>query len=125
MAIKKLQNNFTTPEQSKRLLELGVPADSADCYWNDICGKPIPMQQGILYSDKRNQFRKVNVPVWSVGRLMEIFDMCYQQGSDEDCITESWILTQEAEENFGSYIEYLIKTFEVQQNYLNFSKLEE
>ena len=32
MAIKKLQNNFTTPEQSKRLLELGVPADSADCY---------------------------------------------------------------------------------------------
>lgn len=31
MAIKKLQNNFTTPEQSKRLLKLGVPADSADC----------------------------------------------------------------------------------------------
>jgi hypothetical protein len=30
--MKKLQNNFTTPEQSKRLLELGVPADSADLY---------------------------------------------------------------------------------------------
>ena len=30
--MKQLQNNFTTPEQSKRLLELGVPADSADCY---------------------------------------------------------------------------------------------
>lgn len=29
----KLQNNFTTPEQSKRLLELGVPADSADMYY--------------------------------------------------------------------------------------------
>lgn len=29
--MSKLQNNFTTPEQSKRLLELGVPADSADC----------------------------------------------------------------------------------------------
>ena len=42
----KLQNNFTTPEQSKRLLELGVPADSADC----IC--------------------------WSVGRLMEICKIC-------------------------------------------------
>lgn len=25
-----LQNNFTTPEQSKRLFEFGVPADSAD-----------------------------------------------------------------------------------------------
>ena len=33
MAIKKLQNGFTTPEQSKRLLELGVPVDSADCYY--------------------------------------------------------------------------------------------
>ena len=30
--MKQLQNNFTTPEQSKRLLELGVPANSADCY---------------------------------------------------------------------------------------------
>ena len=30
--MKKLQCNFTTPEQSKRLLELGVPADSADCF---------------------------------------------------------------------------------------------
>ena len=29
----KLQNNFTAPEQSKRLLELGVPADSADCVY--------------------------------------------------------------------------------------------
>lgn len=27
----KLQNNFTTPEQSKKLLELGVSVDSADC----------------------------------------------------------------------------------------------
>lgn len=31
--MKTLQNNFTTPEQSKRLLELGVPADSADMYY--------------------------------------------------------------------------------------------
>ena len=31
--MKKLQQNFTTTEQSKRLLELGVPADSADCYF--------------------------------------------------------------------------------------------
>ena len=32
MAIKKLQNNFTTPEQLKILLELGVPRWSADEY---------------------------------------------------------------------------------------------
>ena len=29
--MKNLQNNFTTQEQSKMLLELGVPADSSDC----------------------------------------------------------------------------------------------
>ena len=32
--MKNLQNNFTTPEQSKRLLELCVPADSADMYYH-------------------------------------------------------------------------------------------
>ena len=32
--MKTLQNNFTTPEQSKRLLELGLPADSADMFWS-------------------------------------------------------------------------------------------
>lgn len=31
--MKTLQNNFTTSEQSKRLLKLGVPADSADMYY--------------------------------------------------------------------------------------------
>ena len=31
--MKELQNNFTTPEQSKKLLDLGVPADSADMYY--------------------------------------------------------------------------------------------
>ena len=32
--MKNLQNNFTIPAQSKRLLELGVPADSADYYYD-------------------------------------------------------------------------------------------
>ena len=36
----KLQNNFTTTEQSKRLLELGVPAWTADCFFGGYCGHP-------------------------------------------------------------------------------------
>ena len=28
-----MDKNFTTIEQSKKLLELGIPANSADCYW--------------------------------------------------------------------------------------------
>lgn len=31
----KLQRNFTTPEQSKHLLDLGLPEDSADCYFHE------------------------------------------------------------------------------------------
>ena len=79
--MKQLQNNFTTPEQSKRLLELGVPADSADCYYTD-------RRITIWY---RSKFDKVDwsakvghdlfyLPCWSVGRLLEICKIC--------CITE-------------------------------------
>ena len=115
--MKQLQNNFTTPEQSKRLLELGVPADSADCYWNDMCVKPIPMQQGILYSDKRNQFGKVNVPIWSVGRLLAICKMCepkkdYEQLCDEMKYCENLCVL---------IISHIIANLPI----INFSKLED
>lgn len=132
--MKTLQNNFTTPEQSKRLLELGVPADSADCYreryiYDDFVGEPAFSHPVFLAQPYNNECIKTKhheyIPCWSVGRLMGIFDICYQRGLDEECITESWILTQEAEENFSSYIEYLVETFEIQQDYLDFSKLDE
>lgn len=35
--MKTLQNDFTTPEQSKRLLELGLPADSANMRYREEC----------------------------------------------------------------------------------------
>ena len=76
--MKQLQNNFTTPRQSKRLMELGVPADSADCYYTD-------RRMTIWH---RSEFDKVDwsakvgddlfyLPCWSVGRLMEILSECY------------------------------------------------
>lgn len=65
--MKQLQNNFTTPEQSRRLLELGVPAGSADMYYFTQ-DSDIPLYQlgnGVpLY------------PSWSVGRLIEILRIC-------------------------------------------------
>ena len=62
----KLQNNFTTPEQSKWLLELGLPADSADCYFTES-GK---------IEIKNTAFDILYTPCWSVGRLIEIFETC-------------------------------------------------
>lgn len=75
MAIKTLQNNFTTPEQSKRLLELGVPADSADCYY-------APFTRGVQVRHEPYELRSTFFdeypfsPCWSVGRLMEIWEIC-------------------------------------------------
>lgn len=64
--MSKLQNNFTTPEQSNRLLELGVPAWTADCYYSESGKIEIKNTSlDILYPS-----------CWSVGRLIEIFETC-------------------------------------------------
>ena len=87
--MKKLQNNFTTPEQSKRLLELGVPMWTADLYFyaegcvsndDEPCGL-IPY--GEVYEDtsKETMFSShVEFPCWSVGRLIEIYHICVSRG---------------------------------------------
>ena len=81
MAIKKLQNNFTTPEQSKRLLELGVPADSADCYLLRTHTKGDTFIVEVLHDElysKKDKFTNMleYIPCWSAGRLIDIFEKC-------------------------------------------------
>lgn len=115
MKSKNLQSNYyTTQEQSKKLLELGLPADSADCVYElkqvgtkmimsnipDI----IPNTMKLTWNDKR-------IPCWSVGKLQEIFDIC-----NEDYI----------ERSMSYRIEYMIALFELEKDndMLNFSKLE-
>ena len=88
--MEQFKDNFTTPEQSKRLLEFGVPADSADCI--------IAMYQGIqkrsilspemptysVFLDRVGRSAALAaihpneeyIPCWSVGRLIEIFEIC-------------------------------------------------
>ena len=80
--MKNLQNNFTTPEQSKRLLELGVPADSADFYYDkdeveiDEIIHPYILPFNRKFSNYNDMFY---LPCWSVGRLMEICKICEQK----------------------------------------------
>lgn len=83
--MKKLQNNFTTLKQSKRLLELGVPADSADCY---ISNEKIFVLHNCTFQENFNndldmaRSHLINMPhylpCWSVGRLIEIYEICTQ-----------------------------------------------
>lgn len=83
--MKQLQCNFTTTEQSKRLLELGVPVDSADL---------IQVQDAITtdeYIMVRNEDEPIGefiennqdiLPCWSVGRLIEILKECINNEDD-------------------------------------------
>ena len=80
----KFKNNFTTREQSEKLLGLGIPADSADCffylYTNDsdnphILYKKLSETQAD-YDSPFSSIKAVLYPCWSVGRLIEIWLLC-------------------------------------------------
>lgn len=120
MDMKKLQNNFTTVEQSKRLLELGVPADSADCYYlrehddkvyifqnqkeTDNCISKIRLRIGLGHA----------MPCWSVGRLIEIM-----------CINDVYFDYGGCSYRRGyNMIDYIISQLESEDD-LEFSELEE
>ena len=114
--MKKLQNNFTTVEQSKRLLELGVPLDSADCYltrfgideeWE------IKVLNNIKYSELEIGNQDYCLPCWSVGRLREIFCICSSVNGTREypfC---------------NSQVDWWITEFEFKKEFIDFSKLED
>lgn len=67
-----MNNNFTTIEQSNRLLELGFPKNSADLYYNKYGAlEAIPEYRNF------NEFCDyTDTPCWSAGRLIEIYLIC-------------------------------------------------
>lgn len=134
--MEKLQNHYTTPEQSKRLLELGVPVDSADCYYSYYIKTYAHSEYTeILWHRPRFITRDNNpdwnarlidgtqtyLPCWSVGRLMEIYDICFPED-------HKYASTQNPNvKTFGTYVDFLVSLYElaVRTKCLNFSKLEE
>jgi hypothetical protein len=117
--MKKLRSNFTTTEQSKRLLELGVPADSADMYYHTDIGftrfysEPEVIPSCELFSTG-NSVYIYDIPCWSVGRLMEIYEIVGENAGQCVSTTKS-----------TSRIENLVKLYEENAILLDFSKLEE
>jgi hypothetical protein len=118
MAIKKLQNNFTTSEQSKRLLELGIPVDSADCYYETFEDK---FPQIVSTAEELDCLDDLFLPCWSVGRLIEIALICATTEVKpyiNFSTSKGWYATNN--------IEYMISIFNnYSNNYMDFSKLEE
>ena len=117
--MKKLQNNFTTAEQSKRLLELGVPADSADLFYSKFECETFVNRPALCY-DKRYSgivpygYEKDYLPCWSVGRLIEIYEIVGENAGQCVSTTKS-----------TSRIESLVQLYEENATLLDFSKLEE
>lgn len=123
--MKKLQNDFTTPEQSKRLLEIGVPADSANC-----CLRRLLTDGGYCETWKVDVFDFIGqvhddyLPCWSAGRLMEIFDICCVK---EQVSNKEWCSYRRLHKN-QTYIDYILFIFTVAietVDLLDFSKLED
>ena len=127
-----MKNNFTSFEQSKRLIELGVPVDSADCVGYIVDKSDIfneYFQKGetrITAINPRHTYTQVTTlkhgevwldepfPCWSVGRLIDIINNSTKLGYL--VLYSSDIL-----------IERLIKVIENHSkfNEIDFSKLEE
>lgn len=122
--MKTLQNNFTTPEQSKRLLELGLPVDSADCYytWKLDHTTKINVLDNETYSELLDPMSQFTIPCWSVGRLIEILLLCHM--FDEARIIFNKPLYKVSN---CTNIEWCIRVLEssIQFKHIDFSKLEE
>lgn len=112
----QFQKCYTTYEQSKKLLELGLPADSADMFY-DRDEVEIDENIGVYLISPYDSFKKFGIefylPCWSVGRLIEIFEICTGLRWQNDVIVGY------------SRIDMLLEDFESEKYYLDFSKLEE
>ena len=122
--MKKLQNNFTSQEQSKRLLELGVPADSADCYLNS---DSVIMLNGKTFQENYNvdlDLARLHLieyphyaPCWSVGRLIEIMKICAKP-KEQATMVEEMLYCKDL-------VKLLVYMIEANKQVIDFSKLEE
>lgn len=118
--MKKLQNDYTTPEQSKRLLELGVPADSADCIWYNPYYEgdcPELAEISVWKGEYPQRIDKYTFPCWSGMRLIDIIEKSWDSNAQIIC-------DPIGQDNKISYMVDTIQYFAA-HSMLDFSKLEE
>jgi hypothetical protein len=107
--MNKIQNDFTTKQQSEKLLALGMPRLSANFYYDD------ENEIQIVRDPEFELQSKGYFPCWSVGMLMKIFAICF----DPDFI-EFDIFADGT-----TFLQQMIDKFETCIDAIDFSKLEE
>lgn len=134
--MSKLQNNYTTKEQSKQLLELGVPADSADCVAHIVDNSIDLYEDFFLKGDvrisvinERHTYTKATTlndgdrwldepyPCWSVGRLIEILKECIIDKSELEEIFEYL-------KDCIDTVDTLLQMYKEWKDFIDFSKWE-
>ena len=142
----KFKNNFTTHEQSKKLLDLGVPADSADMYYKQYSdavvyvGEVGDVPQGKTFYIHEPSLRHINPEgtwTWKDGERIDLSGKVDElRKTDIPCwsvgrLIEIYIIARGLDtaylpiERTEDMIKYLIQLYEEKTKDLDFSKLEE
>ena len=120
----KLQQSYTTREQSQKLIELGLPMDSADFFYRRHPRTPFIVPDGKTITEwfttgilNSKKIPEDVIPCWSVGRLIEIINNCMYDIDKRDKFYAKLYYHQN---DLFSFIMLTLKDNEV-----DFSKLEE
>lgn len=128
MTAEDVKKGYTTREQSQRLLKIGLPANSADCYYGVQGTNPItdkPYDDDIMLRLSKEQLDEhlfdsgIFSPCWSAIRLYMIYEDSIK---DEGLKEEGKIISK----NFPKgYVEGIIVYLESLSNteLLDFSKI--
>lgn len=118
--MKKFNRDYTTPEQSMRLLELGLQPNSANLFYSKFERETFGLPR-LCYNKRYSDivpygYEEYYLPCWSVGRLMEIYDTYLPDNGDWPNYFK-----------YGNLLEYVIDCIDVaiEKELIDFSKLEE
>lgn len=115
--MRQMKSTYTNPEQSKLLLKIGVPAESADiALLRTPDGQYDPYFIGSDTKLRRKVCTGEALPSWSVGRLIEISYICW------NCEVVDWSFKIYDGDNIIGYI-VIDMTLYVSHEMVDFSKL--
>lgn len=124
----------TTKEQSKRLLELGLKKETADCRWvglvKDAKGNDIPTKKQAWFTQTKEDERAMVcgfmrydfIPAWSLHRLISLCEHSVTIDHKANVVTynmcRDFYGLETIYDNFIDCIEYLIKEGFLNKEYL-------
>ena len=121
---KKFQPIYTTIEQSNMLLELGLPKNSADCYYRNYAKQGKPREDVLFVLNGYDIITTIEAcystfteitPCWSVSRLIDIYKTCRTYKCDSFAFN-----TQLSLDNM---LDYILALFDENKDRLNFERL--